>query len=62
MGHTKPRRRCYSVTETSKQLSISKGLLQQEIRAGRLRVARVGRRVLVPQESIDRWLARAMSR
>ena len=62
MRRKKTRRRCFSITETSYQLGVCKGLVQQEIKAGRLRVAKAGRRVLVPQESIDRWLARAMSR
>ena len=53
--------RCCSLTEACQQLGISKGLLRQEIVAGRLRVAKAGRRVLVPLGAIDQWLAGAMT-
>ena len=54
--------RCCSLTEVCQQLGISKGLLRQEIKAGRLRVAIVGRRVLVPVEALDEWLRKAMGK
>jgi excisionase family DNA binding protein len=48
-----------SLTQLRDQLGISEGLLHKEIKAGRLSVARVGRRILVPVEAADAWLRKA---
>ena len=40
-------RRAYSVAEAAAMYSVSKSFLWQSIRAGRLPVRRVGRRVLI---------------
>ena len=62
MRRTTTPRRCYSLTEACQQLGISKGLLRREIVAGRLRVAMVGRRRLLPVEAVDDWLKKAMGK
>lgn len=43
-------------TEAARSLSISLGKLEQLIRDGEVRVIRIGRRVLVPRESIALFL------
>ena len=60
MRRTQTPQRCYSPTEVRLRHGISKGLLDKEIKAGRLRVARVGRRILVPADAINHWLRKAM--
>ena len=62
MRHPQTHRRCLSRAQFCDQHGVSEGLLEKEIKTGRLEVAKVGRRVLIPQESIDKWLARAMTR
>ena len=59
MKHQQTHRRCLSLAQLRHQVGVSEGLLEKEIKAGRLRVARVGRRVLVPVEAVDEWLRRA---
>jgi excisionase family DNA binding protein len=45
------------IAEAARALGISKPTVEAEIRAGRLRVRRVGRRVLVPVAAIEEWLS-----
>ena len=51
---------CLSVAETAQRLGLCQPTIWAEIARGRLRVARVGRRVLVQMSSIRAWLAAAM--
>ena len=59
MKQQETHRRCLSLAQLRDQVGTSEGLLKEEIKAGRLRVARVGRRILVPVEEIDEWLKKA---
>jgi excisionase family DNA binding protein len=52
-------KRGYSVEEVAEMLSISKGFAWNEIRAGKLRATRLGRRVIILHENLDDYLARA---
>ncbi len=58
----KARPRCLSLAETRVKVGVSAGTLRNEIKAGRLKVARIGSRVLVPLSAIDDWLAKAMEK
>ena len=51
-----PIRLAYSVDEAAELLGVGRSLLHDEISAGRLRVARVGRRVLVPADALRELL------
>lgn len=42
----------YTVAECAEILSISKHLVYEDIRIGRLKVVRFGRRILVPHRSL----------
>jgi excisionase family DNA binding protein len=44
------------VTEAAEAVGLSKPTVWAEIRAGRLRVRRVGRRTLIPITAIYAWL------
>jgi excisionase family DNA binding protein len=48
----------YSVEEISKQTTLSKAYLRNEIRAGHLKVQRFGRRVLVLNDDLQNYLKR----
>ncbi len=48
-------RRAYSIAEVAHQHGVSKGLVQLEIKRGCLKAIRLGRRVLIPSESIRQW-------
>ena len=48
-----------TIAETVKATGLSRTRLYEEIKAGRLRVAKIGRRTLVPPDEIRAWLARA---
>ena len=45
-----------SVTEAAAAVGLSKPMIWAEISSGRLKVRRVGRRVLVPLRAINEWL------
>ena len=47
-------RLAYSIAEAAQQLGVSQSTLRREIKAGRLEVARIGRRVLVKAASLER--------
>ena len=46
----------YSVEEISKQTTLSKAFLRNEIRAGNLKVKRCGRRVLILKDDFMNYL------
>ncbi len=46
----------YSVEEISKQTTLSKAFLRNEIRAGKLKVKRCGRRVLILKDDFMNYL------
>ena len=48
----------YSVEEISEQTSLSKAYLRNEIRDGKLKIKRFGRRVLVLNEDLQAYLKR----
>ena len=52
----------YTIAETAKLLSLSKGLAYQLAREGKIPVIRLGRRLVVPKISIQRMLAEAGSK
>jgi excisionase family DNA binding protein len=47
---------CYAVRETAALLGVGKNLIYREISGGRLRVAKMGKRTLVPADAIREWL------
>ena len=53
-------RRAYSVGETAELLRVSKATIGRRIREGKIRAIRVGSRVLVPSDSIQRLLQDAV--
>ena len=46
----------YSVDEAAQALRLSRDMIYQLIRSGRLRTIKVGRRRLVPVAALDDWL------
>lgn len=52
----------YTRAEATQVLRISKSKLDQLVRAGELRVRRVGRRVLIPETAIEEYLNGAPAR
>ncbi len=46
----------YSVDEIAEQTTLSKAFLRNEIRAGRLKINRFGRRVLVLDKNLKNYL------
>ena len=46
----------YSVAEAAEALSLSKNVVRELVSEGRIRVVRVGRRVLVPRWALDEFL------
>src|SRR5258708_6389298 len=46
---TKPERLAYSMREAAKMLDVSAGLLLLEVQRGRLRVIRIGKRMVLPR-------------
>lgn len=47
----------FSIEEAAQALSLSRSALKEEIYQGRIEVKRVGRRVLVPRWSLDKFLS-----
>ena len=45
-----------SVADVAAHLGISPGLVRLEIARGKLKVARIGRRVIISDAAIQRWL------
>ncbi len=54
-------RLCLSVAETAQSVGVSKPTVWAAIAQGRLKVARAGKRVLVPVASIHEWLQASMN-
>jgi excisionase family DNA binding protein len=52
-------RHAYGLDEASKLLSVSKATISRRIREGKIRAIRVGSRVLLPSESIQKILQEA---
>jgi len=48
--------RNYSIKETARITGMCRAYLYKEIKAGRLRILKCGRRTLVPASSIQQWL------
>ncbi|MER6316085.1 excisionase family DNA-binding protein [Streptomyces sp. NPDC001581] len=51
-----PERRLHSVEEAAELLNVGRSTAFDEIRLGRLRTVRVGRRRLVPIEYVDEYV------
>lgn len=51
-----PDRHLYRVTEAMQLLSISRSVLYEQIRAGRLRSVKVGRARLIPAKAINDYV------
>lgn len=49
-------KRAYGVDEFCRAYGIGRNRAYQEIEAGRLRVAKVGRRTLIPVDEAEAWL------
>lgn len=47
----------YSVKDLARIVGISERKIHDEIKSGRLRISRVGRRVLIPANEVDLWLS-----
>jgi len=47
---------CWSIAELAASAGVSKPFLREQITLGKLRVARVGRRVLIPAICVEEWL------
>jgi hypothetical protein len=46
----------YSTKSLAKAYELSPGLIRLEIARGRLKICRVGRRIVILRESVDEWL------
>lgn len=55
-------KRVYSVNEFCAAYGLGRTSVYNEIQSGRLKVAKVGKRTLVPIEEADRWLAERTDR
>lgn len=51
----------YSIREVSQLVGICERKINYEIEKGKLKIARIGRRVLVRATEVDRWLSEAES-
>lgn len=51
-----PERRLHSVEEAAELLNVGRSTAFEEIRLGRLRTVRVGRRRLVPTEYVEEYV------
>jgi excisionase family DNA binding protein len=52
-------RRALSVRAVADSYGVSPGLVRLEIARGRLRAARIGRRLVIPVEALNEWLVGA---
>jgi excisionase family DNA binding protein len=52
-------RLCYSVDDAATLMSVGKRSLYREIASGRIKVAKMGKRTLVPAGAIQDWLEAA---
>ena len=53
----RPERLCYRVDEAAEALQLSRSLIYELIRSGRLRSVKAGRRRLVPVEALKEYVA-----
>jgi len=51
----------YSVREIAEQYGLSEPFVRLEIKRGNLRAAKLGRRVVVPIDSVEEWVSDGMS-
>ena len=51
-------RLAFSISEASEAVGLSKDKIRDEIRSGRLRARKCGRRTILTREDVSRWLAR----
>ena len=51
----------YSIRELSEMVGICERKIHYEIEKGKLKIARIGRRVIVRASEVDRWLNRHLS-
>lgn len=56
--HIMRTKRCYTVDEVSEETTLSKATIRNMIKDGRLEVKRLGRRVVVLSEELDRFLSK----
>ncbi len=49
----------YSIRELSELIGICERKIHYEIKQGKLNISRIGRRVLVRANEVDRWLSEA---
>lgn len=61
ISHVIEDRKGYSVAEVARQHGLSVPFVRLEIKRGRLLVARLGRRIVVPQGSVRAWLEAGMA-
>jgi excisionase family DNA binding protein len=52
-------RMAVTIAEAARMTTLSKGSIRNHAKSGRIKVARVGRRVLVPVASLERLLQEA---
>lgn len=52
-----PTRQAHSKAEIAQAYGLSRRTIDNEIQSGRLRVIRVGRRVIIPLDAEREWLA-----
>ena len=52
-------RRAYSIQEACAQVGIGRTLLYSEMKEGRLRVSKIGRRTIIRAEDLGAWLRAA---
>jgi excisionase family DNA binding protein len=54
-------KRAHSIREIAGDLGVSKGVIQSEIKMGRLSAKRVGRRLIVMDEDLREYLEKAVA-
>ena len=55
-----PNKKAFTVSEFCEVYSIGKTLAYQEIKEGRLKKAKIGKRTLIPAKSAEEWLQQAL--
>ena len=53
------RKIAYSVKQLSELVGVCERKIHYEIKEGRLKTSRIGRRVIIPNYEVDRWLEAA---
>ncbi|MBI3895100.1 MAG: helix-turn-helix domain-containing protein [Acidobacteria bacterium] len=57
--HLSEEKRAFSLKDIKAQYGVSLNLIRKEIEDGRLPVRRVGKRILVLAEDLEKWLEQA---